>query len=115
MQVSIPAGARPVVPRPERTTAAVRAAVARLDAAVLPQFDAERTAAIALACDERSAMPVRNLTEKWWLWAAVLRWPALAARLHECERRSAEAADLAEARAAAAEIGEILRVAADAA
>jgi hypothetical protein len=35
--------------------------------------------------------------------------------LRECERRAAAAADLADARAASAEIGEILRAAADAA
>jgi hypothetical protein len=58
---------------------------------------------------------LQHFIEKWWLWVAVRRWPDLAARLRECGRRSAEAADLMEARAASAEIGEILRVAADAA
>jgi hypothetical protein len=94
---------------------AVRAAVARLDVTVLPRFEAEWTAATAQARDEYSIMPVRHFIEKWWLWVAVRRWPGLASRLRACERRSAEAADLAEARAASAEIGEILRVAADAA
>lgn len=115
MEVSIPAGAQPVVPQPERTPVAVRAAVARLNVTVLPRFEDEWTAATARARDEYSVMPVRHFIEKWWLWVAVRRWPELAARLRECERRSAEAADLAEARAASAEIGEILRVAADAA
>jgi hypothetical protein len=115
MEVSIPAGAQPAVPQPERTPVAVRAAVARLDVTVLPRFEAEWTAATAQARDEYSIMPVRHFIEKWWLWVAVRRWPGLASRLRACERRSAEAADLAEARAASAEIGEILRVAADAA
>jgi hypothetical protein len=39
---------------------------------------------------------------------AVERWPALAARLRECERIVAESADRAARRAAAAEISEIL-------
>jgi hypothetical protein len=115
MEVSIPAGAEPVVPQPERTPAAVRAAVARLDVTVLPRLEAEWTAATAQALDEYSITPLDQFIEKWWLWAAVRRWPALDARLRECERRSAQASSLAEARAAAAEVGEILRVAADAA
>lgn len=115
MEVSIPAGAEPVSPQPERTPSALRAAVARLDVTALSRFDAESGAATAQARDEYSIMPARHFVETWWLWAAVRRWPALAARLRECEHRSAQAASLAEARAAAAEIGEILQVAADAA
>lgn len=104
-----------MVPMPERTPVAIRAAVARLDVAVLPRFEAEWTAATAQARDEYSVMPVRHFMEKWWLWVAVRRWPELAAQLRECERRAAVADDLADARAASAEIGEILRTAADAA
>ena len=115
MEVSIPAGAQPVVAQPERTPVAVRAAVARLDVTVLPRFEAEWTAATAQARDEYSVMPVRHFIEKWWLWVAVRRWPGLAAQLRECERRAAAADGLAGARAASAEIGEILRAAADAA
>jgi Family of unknown function (DUF6247) len=113
--ISIPAGAEPAVPMPERTPRAVRAAVARLDAGVLPRFEAEWTAATAQARDEYSTLPVRHFTEKWHLWVAVRRWPELAGRLRECERRAAEAGNLAEARAASAEIGEILQAAASAA
>lgn len=115
VEVSIPAGAQPVMPQPERTPAAVRAAAAWLDAAVLPRLEAEWTAATAQALNEYSIIPLEQFTEKWWLWSAVRRWPVLAARLRECELRAAEAASPAEARAASAEIGEILRVAADAA
>ena len=113
--IAIPMGAEPVVPMPERTPVAIRAAVGRLDVAVLPRFESEWTGATAQARDEYSVMPVRHFIEKWWLWVAVRRWPELAAHLRECERRAASAGDLADARAAAAEIGEILRAAADAA
>ncbi|MGH3171822.1 MAG: DUF6247 family protein [Trebonia sp.] len=113
--ISIPAGAEPMVPMPERTPRAIRAAVARLDVAVLPRFETEWTAATAHARDEYTLVPVRRFTEKWWLWVAVRRWPGLTAQLRECERRAAAAADLTDARAASAEIGEILRAAADAA
>lgn len=106
--ISIPAGAEPAVPMPERTPRAVRAAVARLDPGTLPRFEAEWTAVTAQARDEYSVMPVQHFTEKWHLWVAVRRRPELAARLHECERLAAEAVDLTDARAASAEIGEIL-------
>lgn len=113
--ISIPADAEPVVPIPERTPRAVRAAVARLDPGSLPRFESEWTAATALARDEYSVMPVQLFIERWWLWAAVRRWPELAERLRACERRAAGTADLADARAASVEIGEILGVAAHAA
>lgn len=109
--MSIPAGAEPVIPMPERTPLAIRTAVARLDVAALPRFEAEWTTATTLARDECSVMPVRHFTEKWWLWVAIRRRPDLAAQLRECERRAAAAGDLADARAASAEIGEILRAA----
>lgn len=112
---SISAKAEPVVSMPERTPVSIRAAVGRLDVAVLPRFETEWTAATAQARDEYSVMPVQHFTEKWWLWVAVRRWPELAAQLRECERRAADARDMADARAAAAEIGEILRAAAAAA
>ena len=113
--MSIPAGAELVIPMPERTPVAIRAAVARLDVAALTHFEAEWTTATALPRDEYSVMPVQHFTEKWLLWVAIRRWPDLAAQLRECERRAAAAGDLTDARAASAEIGEILREAADAA
>lgn len=112
---TIPEGEEPVIPVPEPTPTAIRATVAGLDPAELARFDAEWADATAQARDEYSAMPVQHFTEKWWLWTAVRRWPALVAQLRECERRAAEAEDLPAARAASAEIGEILRAAADAA
>jgi hypothetical protein len=59
--------------------------------------------------DEYSLLPPRYFVEHWWSWVAVERWPERAARLHECERVVAESEDPAERRAAAAEIGQILR------
>ena len=79
MEVSIPAGAQPVVAQPERTPVAVRTAVARLDVTVLPRFEAEWTAATAQARDEYSVMPVRHFIEKWWLRES-RTWSAPSAR-----------------------------------
>ena len=102
-------GQQPVVPLPERDPAALRAAVAKLDTAALAKFESDWTAATARARDEYSMMPARYFVEHWWTWVAVERWPALAARLRDCERIVAESADRNARRAAAAEISEILR------
>lgn len=78
---SIPAGAEPTAPMPERTPRAVRAAVARLDTGALPRFEAEWTAATAQVRDEYSTLPVLRFTEKWWLRAAVAGADRAAARV----------------------------------
>ena len=115
MEVSIPAGAQPVLPQPERTPVAVRAAIARLDPAALARFEEDWAATMTRAREEYSVLPVRQLVEHWWLWVAVTRWPALAARLRECEQIVARSDDRATRRAASAEIGAILQTAAQAA
>ena len=102
-------GQQPTVPLPEREPAALRAAVARLDPAALERFEADWTAATARARDEYSMLPARYFVERWFSWVAVERWPQLAARLHACECIVAESPDRAERRAAAAEIGQILK------
>lgn len=109
MTVTREEGQQPVVPLPERDPAALRAAVAKLDTAALAKFESDWTAATARARDEYSLMPARYFVEHWWTWVAVERWPALAARLRNCERIVAESADRNARRAAAAEISEILR------
>lgn len=108
---TIPAGAEPLVPMPGKTPAEIRAAVARLDQAALSRFEAEWAQAVNRARDEYSVLPVLHFTEKWHLWAAVRRRPDLAARLRAAEARSARASTLAEARAASAEVHEILEAA----
>ncbi|HTZ25746.1 MAG TPA: DUF6247 family protein [Streptosporangiaceae bacterium] len=107
-------GQQPIIPLPERTPAALRAAVAQLDPSALAKFETDWTAATARARDEYSMLPARYFVEHWWNWVAVERWPRLAARLHACERTVAESPDHAERRAAAAEISDILRQAATA-
>jgi len=114
MTVTIPEGAEPVLPQPEKSPAAIHSAVAALDQAALAGFEADWDAAMAKGRDEYSLMPPRLVLEKWWMWVAVRRWPALAAQLADCERRSAGAATLEEAHAISSEIGQILQVAADA-
>jgi hypothetical protein len=107
---SVPAnGQQPVIPLPDRNPAALRTAVARIDPAALAKFEADWTAATSRARDEYSLLPTRHFVEHWWSWVSVERWPHLAARLHACERIVAQSDDRAARRAAAAEIGSILR------
>jgi hypothetical protein len=102
-------GKQPAIPLPERNPAGLRAAVAQLNPEALAKFDADWSEATARARDEYSLLPARYFVEHWWSWVAVERWPELAARLHARERIVAESQDQAERRAAAAEIGQILR------
>jgi hypothetical protein len=114
MTVTIPESAQALVPRPEKTPAAIRAAIARIDPGELARFEKDWQGAIAKARDEYSILPIRHLVERWHMWVAVHRWPELAARLRECERIVAESEDRAARRAAGAEIGAILETAATA-
>lgn len=108
--MSVPEGGQqPRVPLPSRDPVALRAAVAKLDLAALAKFESDWTAATARARDEYSLMPARYFVEHWWTWVAIERWPSLSARMRECQRIFAEAPGDDERRAAAAEIGEILR------
>jgi hypothetical protein len=109
MSGALMGGKQPAIPLPERNPAELRAAVAQLNPAALAKFDADWAEATARARDEYSLLPARYFVEHWWSWVAVERWPELAARLHARERIVAESDDEAERRAAAAEIGYILR------
>ncbi|WP_406169290.1 DUF6247 family protein [Streptomyces sp. NBC_00996] len=98
----------PLIPMPEKTPAALRVAVGRLDATAVTKFDAHWETVMGQARDEYSILPARHFTEHWWTWVAVTRWPARAARFRELEKIAAESADRSERRAAAAELGRIL-------
>ncbi|MFB7516339.1 DUF6247 family protein [Streptomyces sp. NPDC056144] len=103
-----PEGLVPLVPMPEKTPAALRVAVARLDSAALPRFDAHWTEAMAQARDEFSLLPGRHFVDHWWSWVAVQRIPDLAARFRECEQIVASSEDKTTRRAASAELARIL-------
>ncbi|MET9608880.1 DUF6247 family protein [Streptomyces sp. NPDC006512] len=96
------------LPQPAMTAEDLRAALARVAPEAVPTFDAERTAALALARDRVSSAPVRRFLRQWALYVAVERHPAQAARLRALEDRAAHVTDVDEARALAAEIGLIL-------
>lgn len=100
--------AEPLIPMPEKSPAALRIAVARLDPEALPTFDAHWTDAMVQARDEYSLLPGRHFVDHWWAWVAVQRWPERAARFRECEQIVETSEDRAARRAASAELGRIL-------
>ncbi|MGC9542536.1 DUF6247 family protein [Streptomyces sp. UG1] len=94
---------------PEKTPAALRIAVARLDPAnALPRFDQHWEDATREARDLFTLTPCRAFLEHWWTWVAVQRTPGAAARVAECERIVADSPDRSERRAASAEISRII-------
>ncbi|KPI01327.1 hypothetical protein OK074_0580 [Actinobacteria bacterium OK074] len=102
----------PLIPVPEKTPAALRVAVTRLDPAeALPRFDRHWEEATREARDTFTLTSCRAFLEHWFTWVAVHRLPDVAARLDTCERIVAESSDRAERRAASAEIGRILATA----
>jgi len=50
----------------EKSPSSIRVAVARLDPAVLAEFEAEWTAATEQAGAEYSLQPVEDFTHRWW-------------------------------------------------
>lgn len=108
-QSVVPHGGDPLIPVPEKSPAALRVAVSRLDPVnALPRFDRHWEEVTREARDTFTLTPCRAFLEHWFTWAAVQRLPDAAARLGECERITAESPDRAERRAASAEIGRIL-------
>jgi len=107
-----PHGGDPLIPMPEKTPAALRVAVTRLDPTnALPQFDQHWDEATREARDTFTLTPCRAFLEHWFVWVAVHRIPVVAARLAECEQIVAISHDRTERRAASAEISRILATA----
>lgn len=102
----------PLIAMPEKTPAALRVAVARLDPVALRRFDQHWDEAARQARDEYTLTPPRAFVEHWWAWVGVARYPRRLARFRECERIVSESEDRAERRAAAAELASLLAEAA---
>ncbi|XIE78546.1 DUF6247 family protein [Streptomyces sp. SBR177] len=102
----------PLLPMPEKTPAALRVAVGRLDPGALGRFDQQWDEAMRQARDEYTLTPPRAFVEHWWAWVGVARFPRRLARFRECERIVSESEDRAERRAAAAELASLLAEAA---
>lgn len=72
---------RPHVPRPDRTPAALRVALAQVAPHRLPEMEQQKDEAIALAARTRSLGPITQFLETWAVAVEIARTPAYAARL----------------------------------
>ncbi|KPI22107.1 hypothetical protein OK074_7221 [Actinobacteria bacterium OK074] len=75
----------PLVPRPERTPAALRVALARVAPHRLPEMERQKDEAIALAAQTGSLGPITQFLETWAVAIEIARVPATAARLRAAE------------------------------
>ncbi|CAM5594409.1 hypothetical protein GCM10010329_48980 [Streptomyces spiroverticillatus] len=81
-----------LLPRPDRTTAALRAAVARLAPARLPEMERQMEEALSLAARTGSLSPLTAFLESWAVAMEIARVPSSADRLREAEYAARSAA-----------------------
>ncbi|MFH9072803.1 hypothetical protein [Streptomyces alboflavus] len=75
----------PIIPRPERTPAALRVALAQVAPHRLADMGRQEDEAIALAAQSRSLGPVLQFLESWVVAVEIARLPGAAARLRAAE------------------------------
>jgi hypothetical protein len=75
----------PLIPRPERTPAALRVALAQVAPHRLPEMERQKDEAIALAARTGSLGPITQFLESWALAIEIARIPSTAARLRTAE------------------------------
>jgi hypothetical protein len=102
------AGDGPLIPMPPLTEQALRTAVSTLDLAAAVRFETEFHAAWQEAVQMDSTVPMHTFLHRWGVFVALRRYPRRAARLEALEREVSEARTIEEARAASAEIAELL-------
>ncbi|MEU3374921.1 hypothetical protein ACFYM2_00355 [Streptomyces sp. NPDC006711] len=75
----------PLVPRPERSPAALRVALAQVAPHRLAEMELQKDEAIALAARTASLGPIVQFLESWAIVIEIARFPAIAARLRSAE------------------------------
>ncbi|WKX70192.1 hypothetical protein [Streptomyces sp. XD-27] len=106
--------AGPLIPMPQLTPDALRAAVAQILPSRLPELNEHLANAATSAQRTSSVGPLRAFTAHWGTVINIERWPQRAARFHACEDLASDPqADPEAARAAASEVSRILRVASE--
>ncbi|MFI5807185.1 hypothetical protein [Streptomyces sp. NPDC051561] len=76
---------QPLLPRPDRTTAALRSAVARLMPAKLPEMEHQTEEALSLAARTGTLAPLTSFLESWAVTVEIARIPAAAEQLRAAE------------------------------
>ncbi|WP_406114805.1 hypothetical protein [Streptomyces sp. NBC_01014] len=75
----------PLIPRPDRTPAALRVALAQVAPHRLAEMERQKDEAIALAAQTDSLGPIVQFLESWAVVIEIARFPVVAARLHSAE------------------------------
>ncbi|MEU0738319.1 hypothetical protein [Streptomyces sp. NPDC006134] len=75
----------PLIPRPERTPAALRVALAQVAPHRLAEMERQKDEAIALAARTGSLGPITQFLETWAVAIEIARTPVTAARLRAAE------------------------------
>jgi len=110
MMGQTPDQAGELIPRPDLTLSALRAAIARVAPGRLPEMFEKIQAAFVRAGVEDSVVPIHVFYREWAVVVEIERHPQVAHRLHAAEQ--ALMSDEAEVRdAAIREAGEIVRAA----
>ncbi|MFE2263473.1 DUF6247 family protein [Streptomyces griseosporeus] len=107
-----PSADGPLIPRPERTPAALRAACAVVAPQLLPAYDQAKDQALAEAVERGSLGPVHAYLAHWAALIEIERHPASAKAYHRAEYLAQIATDPDEAREQSAAAAAIYRDAA---
>ncbi|WP_274559723.1 hypothetical protein [Streptomyces spiramyceticus] len=75
----------PLIPRPQRTPAALRVALAQVAPHRLAEMEREKDEVIALAAQTESLGPITQFLETWAITVEIARFPVSAARLRTAE------------------------------
>ncbi|MCM1945134.1 MULTISPECIES: hypothetical protein [Streptomyces] len=100
-----------LIPRPERTPAALRAALAVVAPERLPEMDASQRAAVTEAIEQSGITPLRMFLSEWAAVVEIERFPETARELRRAEYLAQIAEDPEESRRHVRAAGAIIRAA----
>ncbi|MFD7904094.1 hypothetical protein ACFV4G_17820 [Kitasatospora sp. NPDC059747] len=100
-----------VIPRPEKTPAALKAALAVVAADRLQEMVEGQSRAMAEAIDSGSVQPLRNFVDHWAAVVEIERFPGTSQAYHRANYLANHAGTVAECRRRAIEVAEIYRTA----
>ncbi|MCQ4046417.1 hypothetical protein ACFOSC_17795 [Streptantibioticus rubrisoli] len=98
----------PLIPRPEKTFPALRAALAQVAPSRLPEMTAERDTVFTMATQHNSFGPIAMFQLKWATVIEIERFPGIAQRFHAAEQAAQGAEDREALDHAMCEIREIM-------
>ncbi|GAA2841913.1 hypothetical protein GCM10010441_77510 [Kitasatospora paracochleata] len=110
MSQPVPDGVE-LIPRPDQSPAALKAALAVVAADRLPEMIDGQTRAMAEAIEAGSVQPIRAFVAHWAAVVEIERHPAIAQTYHRANYLANHAATVAECREHATTVAELYRAA----